>query len=106
MPIAAAGPLKVLTNPILIESAAMAGGANAVAIAPNNQNALIWIAPPARQWPHTNATAAGWHPHHFAMHLTKSQTSSQLKIAHAKTPAHRAGVLHSSKQSSGIKRCR
>jgi hypothetical protein len=37
-----------LTNPILIESAAMAGGANAIAIAPNSQNARIWIVPPDR----------------------------------------------------------
>src|SRR5437879_2255423 len=41
LPITAVGPLKVLTNPILIESAATAGFASARAVAPASQNAVL-----------------------------------------------------------------
>src|SRR3981189_2961669 len=41
LPITAVGPLKVETNPILMESAAMAGFASASAVAPASQNAVL-----------------------------------------------------------------
>src|SRR5258707_1386612 len=41
LPITAVGPLKVETNPILMESAALAGFASARAVAPASQNAVL-----------------------------------------------------------------
>src|SRR5437879_13107640 len=41
LPSTAVGPLKVLTNPILMESAALAGFANARTVAPASQNAVL-----------------------------------------------------------------
>src|SRR5208337_2326430 len=41
LPIAAVGPLNVETNPILMESAAMAEFASARAVAPASQNAVL-----------------------------------------------------------------
>src|SRR3954447_19457492 len=47
LPMTAVGPLKVETNPILMESPAAAGPASARAIAPASQTAvLIFISPP------------------------------------------------------------
>jgi hypothetical protein len=44
MPIAAAGPLKVLTKPIRMVSAAVAGPATAIISIPTSQTAvLMWI---------------------------------------------------------------
>ena len=45
LPITAVGPLNVETNPILMESAAMAGCANASAAAPASQNAVLMVSP-------------------------------------------------------------
>src|ERR1035437_1528818 len=41
LPITAVGPLNVLTNPILMESAAIAGFASARTVAPASQNAVL-----------------------------------------------------------------
>ncbi len=41
LPITAVGPLKVETNPILMEFAAWAGFASARAVAPASQNAVL-----------------------------------------------------------------
>src|SRR5260370_33176249 len=46
LPITAVGPLKVETNPILMESAAIAGFASAKAVAPASQNAVLISVPP------------------------------------------------------------
>src|SRR6478609_3096915 len=45
LPITAVGPLKVETNPILMESAAAAGCASARAVAPTSQNAVLIFVP-------------------------------------------------------------
>src|ERR1700680_3267684 len=45
LPITAVGPLNVETNPILMESAAVAGVASARAVAPASQNAVLILLP-------------------------------------------------------------
>src|SRR6476661_10325695 len=45
LPITAVGPLKVETNPILMESAAVAGDTSARAVAPASQNAVFIFTP-------------------------------------------------------------
>jgi hypothetical protein len=45
LPITAVGPLNVETNPILMESAAIAGFASARAVAPASQNAVLIFTP-------------------------------------------------------------
>src|SRR6266576_1435808 len=45
LPITAVGPLKVETNPILMESAATAGCASARTVAPASQNAVLMKSP-------------------------------------------------------------
>src|ERR1700684_1158482 len=97
LPITAVGPLKVETNPILIESAAFAGVGSARTVAPASQNAVfifvpssLWTKP--TRWLALCANSQGGGKHDLWCPSTPSAVS-QKTMHHSSQQARMARII-------------